>query len=335
MQVTDLVTIIGNISQAVIMFVAALTLFLTVRQYRHDQLRKLAAQTREDLQAIVGDCHRFLHPLSQSYPHPIIHAATAIAREFHSRIGKTPGREDALALLRNEDLLRSISLEGWIGSSQIHQMRNIVEAVERRASSQNLQGKLQLISEASFLLTGLVAKVYSPETFYELLRQVQLQSSEKDGVEDLLNTLTVELQRNTFQHFDARYKEVLKRSLYFILAAANVFSNLTDRQLMPLTRDRAGLAPLFPEADPMKKTDPVHKIEQEFSLVNRLDRVKKLLGDLEGHIHEDDYVDLCELIEPIRAACLTWESSNGEDLSRVYHKEFELNRKSTFLDRRS
>jgi hypothetical protein len=60
MPVTDLVTIIGNISQAFIIFVAALTLFLTVRQYRRDQSRQRAAQTWEDLQAIIGDCNRLV-----------------------------------------------------------------------------------------------------------------------------------------------------------------------------------------------------------------------------------------------------------------------------------
>ncbi|MFL5659312.1 MAG: hypothetical protein ACJ8CB_34655 [Ktedonobacteraceae bacterium] len=309
MPVTDLVTIIGNISQALIMFVTVLTLFLTVRQYRQDQFRQRAAQTREDLQAIIGDCNRFLRPLGESYPYPLLHAVTTIAREFRSRMGKSPGREDALALLSNEDLLLSISHEGWSGSSQIHQTMDIVETVERKASSRNLHGKLRLITNASFLLAGLVAKVYSPETFHELLRQVQLQSSEKDEIEDILNTITVELQRGTCQQFDARYKEVIKRSLYFILTAANVFINLTDQQLMRLAKEGERYAPLFPEPDPMKKTDPVYKIERESSLVNRLDRVKKLLGDLERDIHEDDYIDLCELIEPIRAVCLTWEAS--------------------------
>src|SRR6266516_3660313 len=99
MPVTDLVTIIGNISQAFIMFVAALTLFLTVRQYRRGQFRQRVAQTREDLQAIIGDCNRFLRPLSQSYP--ILHAVTAIAREFSSHMGKSSRREEALAWLRN------------------------------------------------------------------------------------------------------------------------------------------------------------------------------------------------------------------------------------------
>src|SRR5437764_5851464 len=239
MPVTDLVTIIGNISQALIMFVTVLTLFLTVRQYRQDQFRQRAAQTREDLQAIIGDCNRFLRPVGEGYPYPLLHAVTTIAREFRSRMGKSPGREDALALLSNEDLLLSISHEGWSGSSQIHQTMDIVETVERKASSRNLHGKLRLISNASFLLAGLVAKVYSPETFHELLRQVQLQSSEKDEVEDILNTITVELQRGTCQQFDARYKEVIKRSLYFILTAANVFINMTDREFMSLAQERA------------------------------------------------------------------------------------------------
>src|SRR5215471_11945829 len=99
MPVTDWITSIGDISQAILMFVAAFTLFLTVRQYRHDQFRQRVAQTREDLQAIIGDCNRFLRPLSQSYHYHIVHAATAIAREFRSRIGKSAGWEDALALL--------------------------------------------------------------------------------------------------------------------------------------------------------------------------------------------------------------------------------------------
>lgn len=308
MPVTDLVTVIGNISQAFIMLVAALTLFLTVRQYRRDQFRQRVAQTREDLQAIIGDCTRFLRPLSQSYPYPILHAVTAIAREFRSRMGKSPGREDVLALLRNEDLLLSISLEGWTGSSQIHRTMDIVEAVERKACSRNLQGKLRLISNASFLLAGLVAKVYSPESFHAMLCQLQLQDNEKDEVEGILNTITVELQQRSCQQFDARYKEAIKRSLYFIQTAANVFINLTDQQLMGLAKNRDGYAPLFPEPDPMKITDPVHKIEKETSLVNRLNRVKQLLGELEPDIHKDDYLDLCELIEPVRAACLAWEA---------------------------
>src|SRR2546423_1731666 len=49
MSITDIITTIG-------VAVAALTFVVTVIQNRNDQTQQTAAQTREDLQAIIGAC---------------------------------------------------------------------------------------------------------------------------------------------------------------------------------------------------------------------------------------------------------------------------------------
>ena len=169
MSTTDQIAAIGTLFTGIAVLIAVLTFVNALRQYRRDQLQQRAAQTREDLQAIIGDCNLFLHPLNQTYPYPILHTATAITKEFCSRMGASPRREDVLALFSNKKLLLSICVEGWISSEEILHMMDIVEKVELKASSRNLQGKLVLIREASFLLAGLVAEVCSPESFYKIL----------------------------------------------------------------------------------------------------------------------------------------------------------------------
>src|SRR5947209_19134647 len=85
------------------------------KQYQEDQRLQRAAQTRADLKEIFGDCNRFAYPLNQNYPYPILHTATAISKEFRSRIEASPKPEDILRLFRsrNKELLTSIGVEGW------------------------------------------------------------------------------------------------------------------------------------------------------------------------------------------------------------------------------
>ncbi len=232
MSTTNQIEAIGTLFTGIAVLIAVFTFINALQKYRRDQLQQRAAQTREDLQAIIGNCNLFLHPLNQNHPYPILHTATAITKEFCSRMGASPRREDVLALFSNKKLLLSICVEGWISSSQILHMMDIVEKVEHKASSHNLQGKLVLIREASFLLAGLVAEVCSPETFYTILCQLEPHSSREDEVEDILNTINVELLHGICKTFNDKYKDKIERSLYFIQTAANMFIGLEDRQLI-------------------------------------------------------------------------------------------------------
>jgi len=242
------------------------TLINAVRRYRHDHRQQLAAQTREDLQAIIGDCALFLRPLSQSHPYPIFHTVTAITKEFCSSMGASPRPENVQRLLSNKDLLRSICVDGWISSTQILHMMDIVEKLERKASSRNLQGKLLLIREASFLLASIVAEICSPESFYNMLCQLDLQSSCEDEVADILNAITVKLQHGICKTFNDKYKDKIERSLYFIQTAANMFIGLSDRQLRHLagTPEVQGSHSTETDLD-QEIEDPIVKIKKEGS----------------------------------------------------------------------
>jgi len=278
MSITDMITAIGSISTAGAMFITLIALAISLYQYRKGQIEQQAAQTREDLQAIIGDCGLFLRPLSQSQPYPIFHTVTAITKEFCSRMGESPRPEDVLQLLDNKDLLRSICVDGWISSTQILHVMDIVEKVERKASSRNLQGRLLLIREASFLLAGIVA--------------------------DILNTITVELQRGICKTFNDKYKDKIERSLYFILTTATMFIGLTDQQLKYLSKTRGMHVRHSTAADPNKKSeDPILTIKQESSPLSHYKEVKKFLDDLKQDIGESDYQKLFKLIEPLKAVC--------------------------------
>src|SRR5574340_700926 len=118
MSLTDKIAALGATATALTFLIAAITFWWTWRRYRNDQLQQRAAQTREDLQAIIRGCNLFLHPLNQKNPYPILHTATAITKEFCSRMGASPRREDVLGLFSNKKLLLSICVEGWISSEQ-------------------------------------------------------------------------------------------------------------------------------------------------------------------------------------------------------------------------
>lgn len=224
-------------------------------------------------------------------------------------MGDSPRPEDVLQLLDNKDLLRSICVDGWISSTQILHMMDIVEKVERKASSRNLQGRLLLIREASFLLAGIVAEICSPDSFYTMLSQLQLQNICHDEVADILNTITVELQRGICKTFNDEYKDKIERSLYFILTAATMFIGLTDQQLKYLSKTRGMHVRHSTAADPNKKSeDPILTIKQEGSLLGHYKEVKKFLDDLKQDIGESDYQKLFQLIEPLKAMCEQYES---------------------------
>lgn len=328
---------------------AAITFFFTWWRYQLDQRQQRAAQTRQDLQAIIGDCNRFLRPMSQNPPYPVLHTATAIAKEFCSRVGESPCREKVLALLSNEELLRSICVEGWISSTQILHMMDIVEEVERKSSSHNLQGKLLLVCDASRLLAGIVANVCSPESFFKMLselahcerlRELTPQSNREDEVLSILSTITIDLQQSICKTFDKEFKETIERNLYLIQKAAKAFINLKDKKLMCLaglglcTREanRRSLrfiqavakGVLQPKGWKLKRltksqagcapllpgdNQTMEKIRREALLCSRLDRVEELLHDLECDIDKAAYHDLCDLANRIRPALIKCEAS--------------------------
>ncbi len=304
----------GEMISALAFILALITFFFTWWRYRLDQRQQRAAQTRQDLLAIIGDCNRFLRPLSQGSPYPIFHTATAITKEFCSHMGTTPRREKVLALLKNEWLLHSICVEGWVSSSQILHMMDIVEEVERKASSHNLQGKLLLICDASHLLAGIVAKICSPESFYEMLpRKLTPQSSRKDEVEDVLDTINVELQRGLCQKFDKEFKETIEQSLYLIQRAAKAFIKMKDPRLMRLARTQPEHSSR--EANSSRNLDAtIDKIRQNASLSRHVEKVKEQLKNLKGDIKEPEYTDLCNLIKAIEADCKML-SKNEEECS--------------------
>jgi hypothetical protein len=229
-----------TITTAVGVVVATITFIGAVRVSWLDRRQQRLAHTREVLQAIIGDCGRFLHPLSEKSPYPILHTATAISKEFWTRLDKDESRKpkgkDVQILLDDEDLLLSICVEGWVSSTQIIRMMGIVEELERKASSHYLQGKLLLICQASFLLAGVVSNVCSPETFYEILVKKRdcLKSNicQEDDAHVTMNRITVELQNGVCDEFNQRYKEAIKLCLDFIQSASRVFMNLEDETLV-------------------------------------------------------------------------------------------------------
>jgi hypothetical protein len=50
--------------------------------------------------------------------------------------------------------------------------------------------------------------------------------------------------------------------------------------------------------------DPILQIEQETSLLNRLEQVKYVLHCLEGEIDSHEYRVLCNLIDSLKDACV-------------------------------
>jgi hypothetical protein len=185
---------------------------------------------------------------------------------------------------------------------------DMVEELERKASSHFLRGKLLLICQASFLLAGIVAKGCSPTYFYNTLRKLKPESCQNDEVEVVLNKITVELQNKICQKFEEKYKDPIVLCLSFIQKAARSFIKLPDRKLVHLAKH-----PEFPiqdasELDPDKMyTSPVLHIEQEASLFNRLKQVKDLLICLEGDLKSHEYEGLCEFIELLKDACVIIE----------------------------
>ncbi len=293
MSITDIITALG-------VAIASLTFVGTVLLTWRDQTRQTAAQTREDLQEIIGESGHFLHPLIQESPYPILYTAATITKEFCSRMGKSPTGKDVLLLLEDKDLLCSICVEGWIASTQIIHLMDMVEELERKASSHYLRGKLLLICQASFLLTGIVAKGCSPTYFYNTLFGLKPDTCENDEVEVVLNKITVELQNEICQKFNDKYKEPIVLCLSFIQKASRSFMKLPDRRLVHLARRSESLIQGM-------ITDPILKMEEEASLVNRLKQVKDVLHCLKRDIDPLEYQGLCDLIELLKDACVIIE----------------------------
>lgn len=252
-----------------------ITIVVTVILYLKDQRQQRAAQTREVLQGIIGDCGRFLHPLSEDAPYPILHTSAAIIKEFRSNLGESCQAKDVLAKLHNCDLLLSICVEGWVSSTEILRMMNIVDELEREASSHNLRGKLLLICQASFLLAGIVAKVCSPKTFYDIMSGLDdPECCKKESAQVVLDELAVELQKSVCQAFNEQYRETIKQCLYFIQIAARAFLHIPNAKLvrLALVSEAKSHTPTDSQAN-KTNDDPVPEIEHEASIPNRIKQV--------------------------------------------------------------
>ena len=293
MSITDIITAVG-------VAIASLTFVSTVLLTRRGQIRQTAAQTREDLQEIIGGSGHFLHPLIQESPYPILHTATTISKEFCSRMRKSPNGKDVQLLLKDKDLLCSICVEGWIASTQIIRLMDKVEELEHKASSHYLRGKLLLICQASFLLTGIIAKGCSPTYFYNTLFGLEPDTCENDEVEVVLNKITVQLQNEICQKFNDKYKEPIVLCISFIQKASRSFMKLRDGKLVGLARRSESLIQGM-------ITDPILKMEEETSLVNRLKQVKDVLHCLERDIDPSEYRVLYDIIELLKDACVIIE----------------------------
>lgn len=232
-------------------------------------------------------------------------------------MGEHPQRGDVLKLLRNEKLLRSICVEGWINSTQIFRMLSIAEELERKAASHYLRGKLLLICDASFFLAGLVAQLCSPDAFFEMLHtlrdDLEKQICAADKVEDALNIITVMLQDRICSEFDLNYSKTIKRSLNFIQMAANAFISLSDKSLLNFAKAEEEHSPL---------SSPIDSVNGSKQVYDHLDWVQKRLealdpasmkeewmkqqlqilhlGNRDASISPDDYNVSCNLITLIK-----------------------------------
>lgn len=322
MSLTDQIAATGALFTGVAALVALAAFVYTWRQYRNDQRQQRAAQTREVLQAIIADCSRFLRPLTEEYPYPILHTATDISKEFCSRMGEHPQRGDVLTLLRNEKLLRSICVEGWINSTQIFRMLSIAEELERKAASHYLRGKLLLICDASFFLAGLVTQLCSPDSFFVMLHalhdDLEKQICATDNVEDALNAITVMLQDRICSEFDLNYSKTIKRSLYFIQMAANAFISLSDKSLLDFAKAEEEHAPLSISIDSVNESKQVYDhlqwVEQRLEAIDPIQMKKEWakrqlnvlhLGNRDTGISPHDYKVLYNLFDLIKPASNT------------------------------
>jgi hypothetical protein len=318
---------IANIITAVGVVVATITFISALIGSWHDRRQQKSAQAREVLQAIIGDCGRFLHPLSEKSPYPILHTATAISKEFWTRLDKDESRKpkgkDVRNVLNCKDLLLSICVEGWVSSTQIIRMMGIVEELERKATSHYLRGKLLLICQASFLLAGVVSNVCSPETFYEILVEIldplKFRICPDEDAYVTMNTITVELQTQVCDEFNQKYKKAIKLCLDFIQVASRLFIHIEDKKLVRFAKKRElqlaipinvnALSYNNVESDDKKRKkmreERIENYEQESSLCSRLDLVKESLCALEKDLsrkEKKDYQLLHDLIKSIEEA---------------------------------
>src|SRR5260370_22721013 len=225
-------------------------------------------------------------------------------KEFRSNLGESCKAKDVVAKLHNCDLLLSICVEGWVSSTEILRMMNIVDELERKASSHNLRGNLLLICQASFLLAGVVSKVCSPTTFYDIMKELEPESCKDEDAQIVLDELTIELQKSVCQAFNAQYKGTIKQCLYFIQIAARAFLHVPDAKLVHLAKAHEAYSHTPTDSQAKANDDPVPEIEREASIPNRIKQVSEGLGVLEGNIDRQEYDTLRKLIKLLDKACV-------------------------------
>ena len=251
-----------------------------VQRKREDLYQQQAAQLRETLHVLENQCYSLSKRLTDGSV--LIAGSVAIAKELRSRLGKSAAREGFWHYLDDHHLLLSVVVIGWQSSPETKLLMDVAGRVEQCTLS--LHGDLEILLYPVQMLLSIIDDAYSPMMFVHIFSAVRemgtfRQEHKGEGkIDKLIDALTLELQGNSSLYVMVRYLEAINQLSGFIRELSGRLLNLDNRELLQ-----------------MSKVEPKEASAQ----ITRTDSMKVLLKELRGHIPEEDYGRLLEMIDNI------------------------------------
>ena len=284
--ILGIVQAIGAVGTAIAAIVALLQLRHAVATYRSNLDRQAAARIRGVVEKLRTDVHKLFVLVNDDVPSLI--GASAIAKEFESRLGPSPTAEMFWNRLENPAFLHSVVVEGWESADQVSQFRETVEEVQR--TRDQLQ-TLPLLQHAAELLVIICR--HSSSSF-SLSRQTLRKSTlhnffepymERSNVTDLVDRLNTYFVGQT--HNFAGEKDSIVDTIEFLYQASEEVLALPDNELFRLTRKKSPGLSFF-------------GITYEAALDMALTTIEQSVEEAADFLSESTYSNLLAEVEEIR-----------------------------------
>lgn len=275
----DMMTAIGTIA-------TAMTLVITVWFYYSDLQRSSAEEIRRELLTYAQESQSLIGPLNDGST--LIAGAASITEELQKRLGPAATADDFWRIFANNQTMLSVVTVGWHESKLSRRLDAILDS-HRRASFP-FTGHLSLLRYPSQLYADIIRDAYSPMIFSRLffdpdikpLLVKELQNEKSLRV--LLRKFSIELHGNVALYYRARYENAAKKIDDFIQKATQSFIQLSDEDLVGLSRTSVSSAKSYDTRtasmlhllDDMRSTLGEQKHEELSSIVKEIgDEISK------------------------------------------------------------
>lgn len=297
--VQALAAVFGTIVALLALFVPVL---LFILEYKNQLKQQKIAQIRQELRTIVKDSADVLYRLQDGIC--LTTAAAEITKELKSRLSQRTTHEEILRCLENEQLMKSVAIQGWTSSRLIFQIEDGLSQLKQNETT--LDGQLRVVAEAVKFFTNFIRQKCSPEVFSMALHAASCSEyyqkyGDRTNTIALINELTTDLQKVSIDICLKSYRDPLQRVEKLISNLSESMIDLSDGLLIKISESKFTELTSISEKPPYKQVAG-QRDEDDFlktgatTLVDKLKEFKKCgnsIHKIDAYITDAEKIKEC------------------------------------------